>query len=70
MKPETAETLKELEHELFESEEHAPVRAFLSDSPKNDGKSEDIDVIFDRIEKNAPAMRKFVNSVLNIPAHK
>ena len=66
MKLETIEMLKELEYELFESEEHAPVRDFLNDSPKNDSEPEDIDIIFDRIEKRTPAMRKFVNSVLNV----
>ncbi|MDR0328905.1 MAG: hypothetical protein LBI05_11480 [Planctomycetaceae bacterium] len=66
MRHETAETLKELEHELFKSEEHAPVRTFLNNAPKNDGYSEDIDVLFDRIDHNAPAMRNFVNSVLDI----
>ena len=64
MKPETAEILKKLEYELFESEEHASTRAVLNTAPKNDGISEDIDAVFARIEEYAPAMREFIDSFL------
>ena len=70
MKPETAKMLKELEYEMFESEEHASIRAMFSDAPRNDGKLEDIDVVLDRIDNMAPALIEFVNTLINIPTAK
>jgi len=64
MGPETAKMLKEMEYEFFESDEYASTRAVLCGAPKNDGEPEDIDVVFDRIDKYAPAMREFVHSFL------
>ena len=68
MKPATAKMLKELEYELFESEEHASTRAILNAAPQNDGALEGIDTILDRIEEHAPAMQQIVNHFLRIPA--
>ena len=68
MKPETAKMLKELEYELFESEEHASTRAILNVAPQNDGELENVDTILDRVEEYAPAMQQLVNYFLKIPA--
>jgi cob(I)alamin adenosyltransferase len=67
MRTETAAMLKDLEYELFESEEHASTRAVLNMSPQNDGESEDIDTILDRIDEYAPATQQLINSFLKIP---
>ena len=65
MKPETAEMLKNLEYELFESEEYAPVRALLYSAPKNDGGKEDSDVLLDRVDEYTLGMQRFVDSFLD-----
>jgi len=64
MKPETAALLKEMEHEFFESDEYAPLRAGLFSTPKNDDEPEELDVVFDRIDEYAPAMHNFIDSFL------
>ena len=64
MKPETAAMLKRLEHEFFESDEFASVRTVLNSAPKNDGELEDLDVVFDRIDRFAPAMHRLIDSFL------
>jgi hypothetical protein len=69
MKPETAEMLRNLEHELFESDEYAPVRAILYSAPKNDGDEEDTDELLDRVDRYTPGMQRFVDSFLNSPIH-
>ena len=67
MRPETIEILKKIEQQLFESEEHASVRAALSQSPQNSDVPEDVDDILDRIKEYAPAMQQFVESFITSP---
>ena len=69
MKPETAEVLKNLEYELFESEEYAPVRTLLYGAPKNDGGIEDADELFGRVDEYTPGMQRFVDSFLDSPLY-
>ena len=66
VKPETAKMLRELEYELFESEEHASTRAILNASPQNDGGLEDIDTVLNRIDEYTPSMQQLVNHFLKI----
>jgi hypothetical protein len=67
MTQETAEILKNLEYELFESEEYAPVRAILYSAPKNDGGLEDADELLRRVDEYTPGMQRFVDSFLDSP---
>ena len=67
MRPETAARLKKMEHEFFESDEYAPIRAGLFSAPKDNDEPEELDVVFDRIDEYAPAMHKFIDSLLYPP---
>ena len=57
--------LKNLEYELFESEEYAPVRSLLYSAPKNDGGTEDADGLLNRVDEYTPGMQRFVDSFLD-----
>ena len=70
MKPSTAKMLKDLEHEIFASDECESVRAILNAAPQNSGEPEDIDMVLDRVDKYAPAMHRFIDSVLSVSPSK
>jgi hypothetical protein len=69
MKPETEKLLKETKYMLFESDEFKPVRDFICKTPPDtDHALEDLDTIFERIDRNAPAMRNWVDTLLGVNA--
>jgi hypothetical protein len=69
MNYETDKILEEAEYELFESAEHASTRAMLNVAPQNDGKLEDIGIIFARMDEFEADMHEFVNCFIGSPIH-
>ena len=69
MKPETAQLLEKTRQQLFESEEFRASRDLIRWTIPNSGEPEDLDVLLDRVERYAPAMKQWVDSFDNPPTN-
>jgi len=65
MRPETEKLFEETRRRLFESDEFRVPRDLLQWAPSNSGEPQDLDVLLDRVDRFAPAMRKWADSFDN-----
>ncbi|GHT10543.1 hypothetical protein FACS1894170_02810 [Planctomycetales bacterium] len=63
MKAETEKLLAETKERLFVSDEFSAVRKIISWTPPNSGEVEDLDVMLDRIDRFAPGMQEWLDSM-------
>lgn len=62
MEQTTQNLIEQTRKELFESEEFAVVRKILTWTPPNTGAEENLDVLFDRVDKSAPDIQEWIDS--------
>jgi len=62
MKPETEHLLTDTKRRLFESDEFRVSRNLIRWTQRNSDKPEELDVLLDRIDRFAPAMRQWADS--------
>ena len=66
MKPETAKLLEETRRRLFETDEFQASRDLIQWTQPNSGEPENLDVLLDRVEQYAPAVKQWANSFDNL----
>ena len=62
MKPETQKLLEKTKQRLFESDEFSASRDLIQWVQTNSGEPDDLDTLFERIDRFAPAVQRWADS--------